>query len=291
MKWVIERLQELEAKEEKLKAEAITKERKDEAIKGVVEAIKLEAEAIRNGGFEILENIKQGLNQESEYAIKKMTEGLERDVERLRELKEIETRNKKLEREVEKLQKMIRNEGLEGLNKILFFYSSEYNEFEIDAVRLKKLLDMNPYNNYLQLSLGEGIKYEKGSEVYKRNDIIGEYNYYISINLGNMRLPIINSILADNIFDNNVSYLENTKNSFIIKLPIFKDVDRNNYILREMQKIGKELGKLGEHDYKFPYRENNRKLVDLPPFHFSMNEKADDVFARYEEKINNLQHI
>ena len=265
MKWVIEKLQELEAKEEKL-----------------------EAEAIRNRGFEILQSIKQELkqelNQESEYAIKKMTEGLERDVERLRELKEIETRNKKLERDVEKLQKIIRNEGLEELNKKLIFYSLEYNEFEIYAFRLLKLQEEYTYNNYLQLSLGEGIKYEQNSEEYKRIDIIGEYNCYISINLGNMRLPIINSILADNI-DNKVSYLENKKNSFIIRLPIFKDITKNDVVLRYMQKIGKELGKLGEHDYKFPYRENNRKLVDLPPFYFGMNEEAEEVFVRFQKYI------
>jgi hypothetical protein len=272
---VIGKLQKLEANEEELEAEAI----------------KLEAEAIRMVGFEILKNTKEELKQESEDArkLQEITrkEGLGRNVEILRELKEIETRNKKLEEDVEILQEIIIKGGLEELNNKLFIYESEYNEFENEAIRLMDLHEENTYNNYLQLSLGEGIEYEEGSEEYKKVDIIGEYNCYISINLGNMQLRIINSILADNI-DNDVSYLENKKNSFIIRLPIFKNVDYNDKIKIFMEKIGKELsklgkiGKLGEYDYKFPCRENNKKIIDLPPFHFSMNEKAEEVFERFE---------
>jgi hypothetical protein len=267
---VIGNLQELEANEEEL-----------------------EAKAIRMVGFEILENTKKELKQESEDTrkLQEITrkEGLGRNVEILRELKEIETRNKKLEEDVEILQKIIIKGGLEELNNKLFIYESEYNGFENEAIRLMDLHKENTYNNYLQLSLGEGIKYEENSEEYKNNDIIGEYNCYISINLGNMQLPIINSILADNI-DNKVSYLENKKNSFIIRLPIFKNVDKNNEIKIFMQKIGKELGKLGkigklgEYDYKFPCRENNKKIIDLPPFHFGMKEKAEKVFERFEKE-------
>jgi len=274
---VIGKLQKLEANEEELEAEAI----------------KLEAEAIRMVGFEILENTKEELKQESEDTkkLQEITrkEGLGRNVEILRELKEIETRNKKLEEDVKILQEIIIKGGLEELNNKLFIYESEYNEFENEAIRLTDLHEENTYNNYLQLSLGEGIEYEEGTEEYKRVDIIGEYNCYISINLGNMQLPIINSILADNI-DNNVSYLENKKNSFIIRLPIFKNVDYNDKIKIFMQKIGEELGKLGkigklgEYDYKFPCRQNNKKIIDLPPFHFSMNENAEKVFERFEEE-------
>jgi hypothetical protein len=285
---VIGKLQKLEANEEELEAEAI----------------KLEAEAIRMVGFEILENTKKELKQESEDArkLQEITrkEGLGRNVEILRELKEIETRNKKLEEDVKILQEIIIKGGLEKLNNKLFIYESEYNEYVNEAIRLNNLHEENTYNNYLQISFGEGIEeYEEGSEEYKRVDIIGEYNYYISINLGNMQLRIINSILADNI-DNNVSYLENKENSFIIRLPIFKNVDYNDKIKIFMQKIGEELGKLGkigklgEYDYKFPCRENNKKIIDLPPFDFDMNEDAKVVFERFQKHIKiktNIKYI
>jgi hypothetical protein len=269
--------------------------RRKEELKAV--SIKLE-EIIRKEGLEryleILQKMEEMYNSHNSHNshnleyIKYIVENdIENDIENKIENKiENDIENdieNKIENEIEQFRLKKYLEIFKELSKIKLDIKEKDLQNIEEQFRLKELQKDNTYNSYLQLSLGEGIKYEENSEEYKNNDIIGEYNYCITINLGNMRLPIINSILADNIFDNNVSYLENTENSFIIRLPIFKNVDRNNFILGEMQKIGKELGKLGEHDYKFPCRQNNKKIMDLPLFPFDMKENAINVFKRFEE--------
>ena len=207
--------------------------------------------------------------------------------------------------------KFIDEEIDEICNKIKYFtkqptYNSHIDiKYVLDKKRDERIAAYINIKNDLVLSIGKGIKYDEGSEKYRTNSIIGEYNIYISINLEDILLPIINTIphmsklgwiakLKKNMlrrkeFDDFPEII-NYDNSFILRLPIFKEQVKADIVLNALAEIGTQL-KEGTiiNDTEFPYRKDNKdgerwnEIMVLPPFNFDIDEDADVVLERFKE--------
>jgi hypothetical protein len=132
-------------------------------------------------------------------------------------------------------------------------------------------------------------------EIYKDNSkgIIGLYSFHITINLGDMGFPIINSTPDG---DNNPEL--NNENSLILKLPMFNDKiykDANHFVIKLIKEIQDKI-KIGKFLKKktFPYRINNKEnerwniIVDLPPFDFDIDKDDNKVFEQFKKYVKNI---
>jgi hypothetical protein len=136
-------------------------------------------------------------------------------------------------------------------------------------------------------------------EIYKDSSkgIIGLYSFHITIKLGDMGFPIINSTPdGDKIYNNNPEL--NNENSLILKLPMFNEQkykNANTYVIQLMKEIQDKI-KIDKFLKKktFPYRINNEEnerwniIVDLPPFDFDIDEDSDIVFERFKKYVKNI---
>jgi len=128
--------------------------------------------------------------------------------------------------------------------------------------------------------------------------IIGLYSFHITIKLGDMEFPIINSTPdGDKKYNNNPEL--NSENSLILKLPMFNEKiykDANTFVIQLMKEIQYKINIEGKFLKKktFPYRINNEEnerwniIVDLPPFDFEIDENSDIVFERFKKYVKNI---
>jgi hypothetical protein len=142
-------------------------------------------------------------------------------------------------------------------------------------------IQMIPQNIYKDISKG----------------IIGLYSFHITIKLGDMGFPIINSTPdGDKKYNNNPEL--NNENSLILKLPMFNEQkykNANTYVIKLMKEIQDKI-KIDKFLKKktFPYRINNEEnerwniIVDLPPFDFEIDEDSDIVFERFKKYVQNI---
>jgi len=195
-------------------------------------------------------------------------------------------------------------------DKIKYFtteptYNSHVDiKYALDNVTKYALDNVTKYNNHLVLSTSKEI--DMNSEGIRTNSIIGSHNIYISIDLRNIILPIINSRpirklgliyqLKKNMRKgqeiDDFPDIATKENSLILRLPIFKDEDKALVVKNAMVKLQTRL-KQGDllFNKMFPYakRMNWNKIINLYPFKFEIDEDANDVFARFE--IYKRQHI
>jgi hypothetical protein len=124
------------------------------------------------------------------------------------------------------------------------------------------------------------------TELYKNekaNTIKGEYRAYIAINFGNLSsFYIINPLINDN--SNKEPYLKNQENSLILRLPMFKQGDKDAIVLAFLKKVeeGIKVGRYISNDI-FPYREDDKPIIKLEPFDFLRNEDVDRLYMRFIE--------
>jgi hypothetical protein len=142
---------------------------------------------------------------------------------------------------------------------------------------------------YLEIQMIPQYIYEDISK-----GIIGLYSFHITIKLGDMGFPIINSTPdGDKKYNNNPEL--NSENSLILKLPMFNEQkykNANTYVIQLMKEIQDEI-KIDKFLKKktFPYRINNEEnerwniIVDLPPFDFDIDEDSDIVFERFKKYV------
>ena len=199
--------------------------------------------------------------------------------------------------------------GIKKLEIGIFNMNIENYSLSLEKIRLgqeeskfdEKYKKKDEYNNYLKISFTYEYNFEEN------NDFKGIYNCFLTINLADIQLPIINIIRLDEeksnkIFNKDIPYITNKDNSFLVNFPIFKDTIKNNVVLNGISilndyiaKIGK--AEIGENDISFLYKRkifNNaglKKIAHLPPFHFGMKEKADDVIIRFQKYITRITDI
>ena len=184
---------------------------------------------------------------------------------------------------------------LKHLKNKLYQLYVELHELHNEERRLFNLQGNYEYNNYLEFSFNSVVNYTEDSEEYKRNICIGTNYINITINLGGILLPIINHIPDGKVFSNDTPYILKTYIS-LIKLPIFKEEFRNKEILGELNKLKSTLGKLGQYDKKFPYRDSNKEdehwknIINLDPFEFRLDENSDIVYTRVINYFGNLRY-
>ena len=160
------------------------------------------------------------------------------------------------------------------------------------------------YNNYLVLSKSKGKDIEP--EQIRTNGIIGSLDIYISINLRDIIIPIINSrpIRKLGLISQFKKYMRqeqeidyfpdigSREKSLILTLPIFKEADKSLVVNNATEHLQTRLEK-GDLLFNriFPYRNGSvwNKLINLSPFKFDIEEDANDVFARFE--IYKREHI
>ncbi len=203
-----------------------------------------------------------------------------------KEIKNLNTKIENLKKEIEKLE--IEN----------FYFQFENHSLQLEIIRLtqeelefdEKYKKKNKYNNYLKIS----FTYEYNVE--ENNNFEGIYNCFLTINLADIQLPIINIIRPDDeksnkIFNKDIPYITNKDNSFLVNFPIFKEKNKNSAVLNGIVMLNDYyIAKIGKDDISFPYKrkifdDNLKKIAHLPPFEFEMNEDAETVFARFQEYI------
>jgi hypothetical protein len=166
------------------------------------------------------------------------------------------------------------------------------------------LYGVTKYNNHLVLSTSKGIDIEP--EKIRTNGIIGSLDIYISINLKDIIIPIINSrpIRKLGIISQLKKYMRqgqeidyspdigSGEKSLILTLPIFKEDDKASVVNDATANLQTRLEK-GDLLFNriFPYRDGIvwNKIINLFPFEFDIKEDADVVFARFE--IYQRDHI
>jgi hypothetical protein len=219
-----------------------------------------------------------------------------------KEIKYLKKGIENLKIEIENLKKGIEKLEIEIINIQIENYSLSLEKIRLGQEESKfdeKYKKKDEYNNYLKISFG----YEYNLEEYKRVDIIGIYDCFLTINLANIQLPIINIIRLDEehsnkIFKKDIPYIKNKDNSFLVNFPIFKDPIKNNVVMNGIEILNDYIAKIGENDISFPYKRkifnkyaSLKKIAHLPPFHFGMKEKANDVIIRFQKYIRRITDI
>ena len=265
-----------------------------------------ELKAELNSKKRLLEELKAELNAELNSKTRLLGE-LKKVLIQFKLKKEIKNLNKK----IENLNKKIENlkEEIKFLQTDIIIIDDEDRVLSIELVRVQfNLLKLheeykkkNKYNNYLKISFTY--------EFNENNNFRGIYNCFLTINLADIQLPIINIIRSDEedsnkIFSKDIPYITNMDNSFLVKFPIFKDKIKNDVVLIGIETINQyyiaKIGrtKIGKNDISFPYKRKNygvtnslKKIAHLPPFDFEMNDNVEEVFSRFQDYISEISGI
>jgi hypothetical protein len=165
-----------------------------------------------------------------------------------------------------------------------------YND-SIDWKNTRDLLQnyKNKYDNSYLLLVVDQLKYFEDNDI--KNTIKGEYRTYITINFGNLSyLHIINPLVTDN--SKETPYLKDKNNSFLLRLPIFKEGDKDAIVLEFLTKIKKsiEKGNYISNDI-FPYRKGNKSIIKLEPFYFKRNDDVDGLYSKFIEYASKNDNI
>jgi hypothetical protein len=147
----------------------------------------------------------------------------------------------------------------------------------------------NKYDNSYLLLVVDQLKYFEDNDI--KNTIKGEYRTYITINFGNLSyLHIINPLVTDN--SNKEPYLKDKNNSFLLRLPIFKEGNKDAIVLEFLTKIKKSIenGNYISNDI-FPYRKGNKSIIKLDPFYFKRNDDVDGLYSKFIEYASKNDNI
>ena len=270
----------LNNKLEELKAELNIKKR-------LLEGLNAELNAKLNSKTILLGKLNKVLIQ---FKLKKEIENLKKEIENLK----IKIEN--LKEEIEFLQTDIRIIDNEDRVLSIELVRLQFNLLKLHEEYKKK----NKYDNYLKISFTY--------EFNENNNFRGIYNCFLTINLADIKLPIINIIRSDEehsnkIFSKDIPYIT-MDNSFLVKFPIFKDTIKNDIVLNGIERINQyyiaKIGrtKIGKNDISFPYKRKNygvtnslKKIAHLPPFDFEMNDNVEEVFSRFQDYITRITGI
>ena len=189
-----------------------------------------------------------------------------------------------IQRYMKDVRRLLKTKYLREPNNLTHFESEDWKNTK-DLLQNYK----NRYDNSYLLLVVDQLKYFEDNNI--KNTIKGEYRAYIAINFGSLSyLHIINHLVNDN--SKETPYLKDKDNSFLLRLPMFKEKDKDAIVLEFLTKIkiGIESGNYISNDF-FPYREGNKPIIKLDPFYFK---RIDDVnglyksFIEYASKNDNI---
>ena len=189
-----------------------------------------------------------------------------------------------IQRYMKDVRRLLKTKYLREPNNLTHFESEDWKNTKDFLQNYKKEYD----NSYLLLVIDQ-LKYFEDNDI--KNTIKGEYNAYIAINLGNLSyLHIINHLVNDN--SKETPNLKDKKNSFLLRLPMFKEEDKDAIVLEFLTKIknGIESGNYISNDI-FPYREGNKPIIKLDPFEFNRTDDVNELYSRFIEYASKNDNI
>ncbi len=182
------------------------------------------------------------------------------------------------------VRRLLNTEYLKEPNDLTHFESEDWKKTR-DLLQNYK----NKYDNSYLLLVVDQLKYYEDDNI--KNTIKGEYRAYIAINFGNLSyLHIINPLVTDK--SNKEPYLKDKNYSFLLRLPMFKEGDKDATVLEFLIKIKKsiEKGNYISNDI-FPYRKGNKSIIKLEPFYFKRNDDVDGLYSKFIEYASKNDNI
>jgi hypothetical protein len=189
-----------------------------------------------------------------------------------------------IQRYMKVVRRLLNTGYLKEPNNLTHFESEDWKNTRDFLQNYKKKYD----NSYLLLVVDQ-LKYFEDKDI--KSTIKGEYRAYIAVNFGNLSyLHIINPLVADN--SKETPYLKDKNNSFLLRLPMFKEKGNDAVVLEFLTKMKKaiENGNYISNDI-FPYREGNKPIIKLEPFAFTRHDDVDELYKIFIEYASKNDHI
>jgi hypothetical protein len=189
------------------------------------------------------------------------------------------------------IKEAIKQKHIRNTKRLLSIKDIDIDKKDIINIDKKKRLKNYKYeydNSYISLAI-DYLTYF----IEITHTIDGEYKLYIAVNLGdisysNTHLHIVNSLVNDKA----TSYLLDKNNSFLLKLPKFKEENLNKAVIDFLNKVkvGIEGGEYLSSNI-LPYREGDKPIIQLEPFAFTRNEDVDGLYKRFIDYASKNDHI
>jgi hypothetical protein len=189
-----------------------------------------------------------------------------------------------IQRYMKVVRRLLKTTYLREPNNLTHFESEDWKNTRDLLLNYK-----NKYDNSYLLLVVDQLKYFEDNDI--KSTIKGEYRAYIAVNFGNLSyLHIINPLVADN--SKETPYLKDKNNSFLLRLPMFKEKGNDAVVLEFLTKMKKaiENGNYISNDI-FPYREGNKPIIKLEPFYFKRNDEVDGLYKRFIEYASKNDNI